>query len=297
MIAKKVLTGSLLHNEPMTKYTSWRVGGPAQRYYRPQNLADLAAFMQTVSPLEPLLWLGLGSNLLVRDGGIIGTVINTQGCLNELHAIDEFTVRAEAGVSCAQLARYCARLNLQGAEFWAGIPGTVGGAIAMNAGCFDGETWKYVHSVECMNRHGEIICRFPEEYQVGYRSVKGPKDEWFVAGYFQLTQGIKEKSLALIRHYLQHRAATQPTSEPNCGSVFRNPLGDYAGRLIESCGLKGLRVGNAAVSEKHANFIVNLGGATAQDIESLLVLIQERVHQQHGVELICEVHIVGERVG
>lgn len=290
----ELFQGELLLNKPMMNYTSWRVGGAADRVYRPQDLTDLAVFIRTLPAAEAIIWVGLGSNLLVRDGGIRGTVINTQGCLTGLAQTGALTIRAEAGLSCAQLARYSARLGLQGAEFMAGIPGTVGGALAMNAGCFGGETWQHVKAVECLTRQGEVIMRYPEEFQVNYRSVQRNPNEWFIAGHFELAVGAKEESLALIRDYLQRRAATQPTSEPSCGSVFRNPPGDFAGRLIESCGLKGHRIGGAAVSNKHANFIVNLERASADDIESLINLIITKVEQQHGIQLFPEVHIVGE---
>lgn len=290
----ELFQGTLLLNEPMANYTSWRVGGAADRIYRPRHLVDLIAFMRSLTTTESVMWVGLGSNLLVRDGGIRGTVINTQGCLSSLAQMAELTIRAEAGVSCAQLARYSARLALTGMEFMAGIPGTVGGALAMNAGCFGGEVWQSIKAVECLNRQGEVILRQPEEFLVSYRSVQGPPNEWFIAGHFELTKGDKEDSLALIRRYLQHRSATQPTGEPSCGSVFRNPPGDYAGRLIEDCGLKGYRVGGAAVSDKHANFIVNLGNASADDIEALIKLIMETVRRRYGISLLPEVHIVGE---
>lgn len=288
------LQGKMLLNASMADYTSWRVGGTADRVYRPANIADLSAFLQTLIAEEPITWVGLGSNLLVRDGGLRGTVINTQGGLSGLTQMDAFTIRAEAGVSCAQLARFSARAGLSGAEFMAGIPGTVGGALAMNAGCFGSETWELVQAVECINRQGQIIQRYPKAYQVSYRLVQRDPDEWFTAGYFRLRPGDKEQSLELIRNYLQRRSTTQPTSEPTCGSVFRNPPGDYAGRLIESCGLKGYQMGRAAVSARHANFIVNLGNAAASDIEALIEFIKNTVYQQHKIELVPEVHIIGE---
>ncbi|CAM4416991.1 MAG: UDP-N-acetylenolpyruvoylglucosamine reductase [Legionellaceae bacterium] len=285
--------GILRLNEPMANYTSWRVGGPADRLYQPKDIADLCLFIKTIPEDETLIWVGLGSNLLVRDGGIRGTVINTQGSLKGLSLINEVILRAEAGVSCAQVARYSARLSLKGLEFMAGIPGTIGGALAMNAGCFGSETWQYVKAVECLTRKGDIVMRSPHEFEVSYRCVKRLPDEWFIAGHFELQTGEKEKSLNLIRQYLQRRSETQPTSDPTCGSVFQNPTGDFAGRLIQACGLKNFRNGQAAVSEKHANFIVNLGNATARDIESLINHIIEKVEQQTGIRLHPEVHFVG----
>jgi UDP-N-acetylmuramate dehydrogenase len=290
-----VQTGQLQHNISLSDYTSWQVGGPAEHLYLPKNLADLCDFLKTLPADEPLTWLGLGSNTLVRESGIKGTVIITQACLNELTILDEVTIRAEAGVACPAFARFTARHNLEGAEFLAGIPGTIGGALAMNAGCHGGETWNCIAAVETIDRQGNLKTRFPQEFQIAYRSVKGLTNEWFVAGHFRLTIGNKENALEKIRNLLAHRAATQPTNEPNCGSVFRNPPGDYAARLIESCGFKGKQIGGASVSLKHANFIVNDGTANASDIEKLITFVEENVEKKCGVKLIREVHILGEK--
>ncbi len=288
------LRGTLLHNEPMARHTSWRVGGAAERYYQPADIADLALFLSQLPAAEPLFWLGLGSNLLVRDGGIRGSVIATSGMLNEMSRIDDEHVRVEGGVSCAKVARFCAREGLAGAEFLCGIPGTMGGALAMNAGCFGGETWKLVESVETLDRQGNLHTRQVNEFEVGYRHVSGPEGEWFVAANLKLERGDAQGLLEANKKLLEKRSASQPTQQPNAGSVFRNPEGDFAARLIESAGLKGLTVGKAQVSKKHANFIVNLGGASAADIESLIERVKGEVKQQHGVELQREVHIVGE---
>lgn len=288
------LRGNLLLNEPMARHTTWRVGGPADRYYQPADIDDLAMFLSQLDRDEPLFWLGLGSNLLVRDGGIRGTVIALSGMLNEMQRVGENRVRVEAGVACAKVARFCARDGLAGAEFLCGIPGTMGGALAMNAGCFGGETWKIVESVETIDRRGELRTRSPEEYEVAYRHVSGPEEEWFVAATLKLIKGDAQGLLDANKKLLEKRGSTQPTQQPNAGSVFRNPEGDFAARLIEAAGLKGRTVGRAAVSEKHANFIVNLGGATAADIEALIALVKKAVKQQDGVELQREVHIIGE---
>lgn len=287
--------GELLQNESLANYTTWRVGGIAKQLYKPLNLPDLALFLQQLPKDEPILWLGLGSNSLIRDSGFAGTVILTQGCLKTLDLIDEHCVRVEAGVSCATMARFCARNHLAGGEFWAGIPGTMGGALRMNAGCFGSETWESVIEVETINREGERIIRKPQEFEIAYRHVSLPPEEWFVAATCQLTQGDKDKSLQRIKELLAHRAETQPTNEFNCGSVFRNPPGNYAARLIENCGLKGKQVGGALVSAKHANFIINQhGNASANDIESLIEQVRRIVHQQTAIELIREVHIIGD---
>lgn len=287
--------GTLLYNEPLAGYTTWRVGGPAAKLYKPTNISDLVLFLHQLPESEPLLWLGLGSNSLIRDGGFSGTVILTQGCLKEISLVDAQTVKVDAGVSCASMARFCARNGMSGGEFWAGIPGTMGGALRMNAGCHGGETWQFVVELQTMTRNGEIRIRKPEEYEVAYRHVLGPADEWFVSATFKLNSGNKETSLQVIKDLLAHRANTQPTNEYNCGSVFRNPPGNFAARLIESCGLKGFNIGGAVVSQKHANFIINhQGSAIAADIEALIHLVQTKVREQTTIELMREVHIIGD---
>ena len=288
------LRGDLKLNEPMAAHTSWRAGGPADRCYRPADLQDLQQFLITLPVDEPLYWVGLGSNLLVRDGGIRGTAILPFGGLDTLKLLEGDKLRAGAGVACAKVARCAARAALVGAEFLAGIPGTMGGALAMNAGAFGGETWALVSSVQTLDRRGELHVRTPDSYQISYRSVAGPEDEWFVAADLQLKSGDGAAGQARIKELLERRSATQPTQQPSCGSVFRNPPHDFAARLIESCGLKGERIGNAQVSEKHANFIVNLGQARAADIEALIRYVQSQVKQKHGVWLEPEVRIVGE---
>jgi len=288
------LRGNLLMNESMSRHTSWRIGGSADRYYQPADIDDLAMFLQQLSEDEPVFWLGLGSNLLVRDGGIRGTVIATSGVVNGLELINENTVRAEAGVACAKVARFCARAGLTGAEFLAGIPGTMGGALAMNAGAFGGETWEIVKAVEAMTKNGRQVKRTPDEYEISYRHVAGPADEWFVAAQLKLKAGDAKAGQARIKELLARRGATQPTQQPNAGSVFRNPENDFAARLIEACKLKGVCVGSACVSQKHANFIVNTGGAKAADVETLINHVAKTVEEQQGVQLKREVHIVGE---
>ncbi|HEY9148735.1 MAG TPA: UDP-N-acetylmuramate dehydrogenase [Gammaproteobacteria bacterium] len=291
------LRGELLEYEPMSRHTTWRVGGPARRYYRPADIEDLALFLRQLPEGEALYWLGLGSNLLVRDGGIDGTVIATSGRLNVIERLAEHQVRVECGVSCAKVARFCAREGLAGAEFLCGIPGTLGGALAMNAGCFGGETWQLVEKVETLDLHGNVKFRHPEEYRIGYRHVRGPVGEWFVAAHLKLVAGDSEQLQSRIRGLLEQRSSSQPTQLPNAGSVFRNPEGDYAARLIEAAGLKGQCIGGACVSDKHANFIVNTGTATARDIEMLIERVQTQVEDAHGIHLQREVHIIGEAKG
>lgn len=286
--------GQLLLNEPMRRYTSWRVGGHAARLYLPAGLEDLQTFLQSVPPGEPVHFVGLGSNLLVRDGGVRGTVVLMHDALAEMRFAGT-TVYAEAGVTCAKLAKFAARQHLHGAEFLAGVPGTVGGALAMNAGCHGGETWDIVSRALTIDRHGQVHERSQVDVEVGYRHVSLPGEEWFVAGWFQLHAGEASIAEEKIKALLAKRLATQPLNLPNAGSVFRNPEGDYAARLIEASGLKGFRIGGAQVSEKHANFIVNLNDATADDIEKLIAHVHDTVARMQGVELQREVKIIGEK--
>jgi len=290
------LKGRLLTNEKLAKYTSWRVGGPADRLYIPQDRQDLIEFIKALPDSEPVFWMGLGSNLLVRDGGIRGTVINTKGRLKEMYLTDNGSVYVEAGVPCAHVARFCGENGLIGAEFLAGIPGTMGGALKMNAGAFDGETWAIVKSVEMLDAMGKVTYRKHEEFNVTYRSVKGFENEWFLSCELMLQQGDTVASQQKIKGLLEKRGATQPTNQPSCGSVFKNPEGDYAARLIEQTGLKGYTIGGACVSEKHANFIVNTGNATAADIEALIHYVQDKVEQQQGIVLQTEVCMVGKAI-
>lgn len=289
-----MLRGTLRRNEPLSRHTTWRVGGPAKQFYTPADLDDLAAFLRQLPPDEPVMWLGLGSNILVRDGGFKGTVIATHSALSVLKLEEDGTVRVEAGVPCAKVARFCAAHQLSGVEFLAGIPGTMGGALAMNAGAFGGETWAWVDRVETIDVRGVRRVRKPSEFRVGYREVVGHPGEWFVAAWLRVPAGDGEAGLLRIKALLERRNATQPMGSANCGSVFRNPEGDYAGRLIEHCGLKGYCIGAACVSEKHANFIINAGSARAADIESLIVFVQKKVLERTGIWLQPEAHIVGE---
>lgn len=285
--------GNLSMNEPMSRHTSWRVGGPASNYFEPASIGDLQQFLRELDEDIPVFWFGVGSNLLVRDGGIRGVVISATRLLRDLEKIDHYLVRAGSGVPCTQLARQCIRWGLGPSEFFAGIPGTVGGALAMNAGAHGGETWERVESVRTVDRSGEIHERAPAEYTVGYRSVTGPQDEWFLEATFRFEPDARP-SMATLNTMLDRRKNTQPLGLPSCGSVFRNPQGDHAARLIEAAGLKGYSIGGAEVSEKHANFIINRGDATASDIEALIEHVRNTVLEKHGVSLVHEVRIVGE---
>lgn len=293
--------GKELKKESLARYTTWRVGGMADLLYKPLHREDLICFLKLLPKETAVCWLGLGSNTLIRDGGFSGIVILTQGALNNISLIEDGLVKVEAGVSCASVARFCARNSLKGGEFWAGIPGTIGGALHMNAGCFHSETWEYVVSVEMVDRLGNVVILKPSDFHIAYREVKliQPNKvndlKWFISATIRLPFGDKQKSLYLIKELLLHRAKTQPIGEYNCGSVFKNPSNAFAGQLIEECGLKGFQLGGAVVSPKHANFIINQDGkATALDIEELMNEVKNRVLKKKGICLVPEIRIVGE---
>jgi UDP-N-acetylmuramate dehydrogenase len=281
-------------DEPMSRHTSWHVGGPADLWFTPKDVEDLSAFLRALPTGVPVTWVGLGSNLLVRDGGIRGAVISVHGILNALERVGDDRVRAEAGVACARLGRQCAKWQLGPADFFAGIPGTVGGALAMNAGAWGAETWPFVAETETIDRRGERHRRPATEYRYSYRNVTPPvAGEWFLAGTFRF-EPRPDASTDSIRKLLEKRHASQPIGAWSCGSVFTNPAGGHAAQLSEAAGLKGHRIGGAAVSDKHANFILNEGEATAADLEALLRHVQSTVERVHGVRLVPEVRVIGE---
>ena len=293
---KYIMRGKLKFNESMAKHTSWRAGGVVDEFFEPADLEDLCHFLAGLDPDRPLLWVGLGSNLLVRDGGFRGTVIAYSRGLNHLQIFDDGIVKAEAGVPCAKVARSTANYGLTGAEFLVGIPGSIGGALAMNAGAFGSETWNIVAQVETVNRTGNLKNHLPDSFSIGYRSVQSYAEEWFVSAKLKLQPDQDNNAEKLIKELLTKRSATQPVGQPSCGSVFRNPPNEFAAKLIDKCGLKGKRIGNAAISEKHANFIINLGEATASDIEALIDHARMAVSEKFNVDIIPEVKIIGERV-
>lgn len=290
------MRGILKLNEPLAPHTSWHVGGNVERYYRPFDLSDLTTFLKALPLTEPITWLGLGSNVLVADAGIKGTVIHTlgMGAKDPLIVSNSPTIiRAEAGLPCAKLAKFCVKHGYRGGEFFAGIPGTVGGALMMNAGAFGGETWKYIETVEIINRKGERFFRQPSEYKIEYRKVTTQEDEWFVAGHFQFEIDATIQASDNIKQLLRRRNETQPIGVFSCGSVFKNPPNGFAGRLIESCGLKGFKINDAEISTKHANFIINRGGAKACDIVALIQHIMKKVWEKHQIRLQPEVRLLG----
>ncbi len=294
MTNQEVTKSKLLKNEPMARYTSWRVGGRADRVFIPADLVDLVTFLKSLDHAEPIYFIGLGSNLLVRDGGVRGTVIVMHQALGDMRMDGEY-IYAEAGVTCGKLARFSATNAKTGAEFMAGIPGTVGGALSMNAGCYGSVTWNIVHQALTVDRSGNTHVRNESEFIASYRHVEMPMpDEWFLGAWFKLKNGNLEESNRKIKELLATRLASQPLNLPSAGSTFRNPPSDFAARLIEESDLKGYQIGGAQVSPKHANFIVNVGEATALDIELLIRHMKDTVLEKQGVALQQEVRVIGE---
>ncbi len=293
------LRGELTSRASLARFTSWRAGGPADLLYRPADRDDLASFVRQTRGHGMPTVIGLGSNLLVRDGGVRGAVAVLHNPGAAL-AVADGLVYADAGVAAPKLARFAALKSCAEAEFLAGIPGTVGGALAMNAGCYGGEAWRHVARVEVLLSSGAFAVRTPADYAIGYRSVTRADgsacDGIFTAAWFRFPHGDSQAARQRIRELLQRRIDSQPLGVPNAGSVFRNPPGDHAARLVEACGLKGYAHGGAQVSAKHANFIVNPGGrARAADIEALIGHVQAQVRACTGVLLEPEVRIIGER--
>jgi UDP-N-acetylmuramate dehydrogenase len=290
---KQTIRGKLMFDEPMSKHTSWRLGGAADRYYVPADLEDLRLYLAGLEDDIDILWVGLGSNLLVRDGGIRGQVIAPLNALREIRLQPDGGLYAECGVSCTRLAKFCQQQGFAGADFFAGIPGTVGGALTMNAGAFGGETWAAVERVLMLDRHGELSEREPSEFDIGYRQVRLPRPEWFAAAVFRFAPRVEGEE-SNIRELLRQRNATQPIGQPSCGSVFKNPPGQHAAKLIETAGLKGFCLGGACVSDKHANFIISGKNTTAREVEALIEHIRKTVAERFDVRLETEVRIVGE---
>lgn len=285
-------------NVCLAPLTSWHIGGLAERYVVPSDLQALAGYLRQLPSDVSCTWLGLGSNVLIRDSGIKGAVISTRK-LQALYQEADGTVFAGAGVACAKLARFCVALGMPKAAFLAGIPGTVGGALSMNAGAFGGQTWEWVKRVQIIRRTGDMDYREPSDYTIGYRTVHGRgfclSQEAFLGAYFTFPVTTDERGADKIRALLRQRAESQPIGTFNCGSVFRNPTGDYAARLIEACGLKGFTIGQAMVSPKHANFIINCGQARSTDVEQLIAVMASQVHDRFGISLETEVRILGKQ--
>lgn len=282
----------LLMQHPLNRYTTWRTGGPGEVVLIPESIEDIQKTLQFLPENYPITWLGLGSNVLIQDTGISGLVIITQGSVLNQIKIENDRIYAEAGVPCGQLARFVARNDKAGLEFLAGIPGTVGGALVMNAGCYGGETWDHVIQVETIDRNGIRHIRQKNEFDIAYRKASFPETEYFLAAHFKVKAGNKAEGLLQIKTMLDKRNLAQPTNLPNCGSVFKNPEGHFAAALIQACGLKGHKMGGAQISEKHANFIVNIDNARSADILALIALAKESVKEKFEIILEQEVKVM-----
>lgn len=286
----------ILFDVPLRDLNSWRVGGVADQFYFCTDKEKLSYNLQKRNFKLPIMFIGLGSNTLFRDGGFRGTIIAMHKGLNHIKLEDQLFF-AESGVSCSKLAKYIARLGYANSAFLAGIPGTLGGALAMNAGCYGSETWDFVDKVLTIDQNGIEHLRKKEEFDIAYRHVENKKNpqEFFIAAWLEFQQGNKEKAELDIKKLLEKRKLTQPLNWPTAGSTFRNPDGHFAAKLIEESGLKGYQIGGAQVSEKHANFIINKGNASASDIENLITYIKAEVFKQTKIKLETEIRIIGEK--
>lgn len=289
------IEGMLRHQEPMHKHTSWRVGGLAEMFYVPRDKASLVQLMCQLPGNVPVFWFGLGSNLLVRDAGIPGMVVCTFKGMNQIERIARDTVYVQAGVTSARMARYCARHGLEGAEFLAAIPGSLGGALAMNAGAYDVDTWSVVDKLECLDRDGNIHWFDKQDIHYAYREVELPAQHWIVGARIRLCAIRGLDIRRRMRELLKTRRSTQVVRTVKAGSVFKNPVNDTAERLLEASGVQGQSIGGAEISSQNANFIVNRGQASAADIEALITYAQQTVLKQTGIELQPEVCIVGKQ--
>ena len=297
LFGRTAMRGVVKQGEPLAGHTSWRVGGPADRYFEPADRQDLIDFVRTLTPGEPVLWIGLGSNLLVRDGGVRGTVICLHGALDTLELRNGTAIQAGAGVHCARLAKFAQQHKRAGLGFMAGIPGTVGGALAMNAGAWGAETWPSVLEAEVLLRSGRAEWWAAASFKWDYRHVELPKNVLgFLAARFHVDDDHAGAHERYTKEALAKRKASQPVGKPSAGSTFKNPPNDHAARLIESCGLKGHRIGGAQVSTHHANFIITDQAARAADVEALIGHIQAVVKERAGVDLVTEVRIVGDEL-
>jgi len=285
--------GALVEHAPLAPRTTLGVGGTARWLFRPPSIEALTAAMRLVPPGVWIVPIGRGSNLLPPDEELDALVIDLGG----LHAmrVEETAIEAEAGVRLGRLSAQAAAAGLSGAEFLATIPGTVGGAVAMNAGAYGREIADCLQWVRCLMPEGGLLQLAREQIEFGYRHAALPEGAIVVVARFALGRDDPQRIRARIAELRAKRARTQPLERPNCGSVFKNPPGDFAARLIEAAGLKGARRGGAMISTKHANFIVNLGGATAGDVRALIELAQEEVERRFGVRLEPEVRILEAR--
>ena len=280
-------------SEPMAKHTSFRIGGPVEAMAFPKNKEELSKLLKTSALLDckPVI-LGAGTNVLAPDAGIRGLVICLKDCLDGMEQMDDAHIRVYAGVTMTRAAVYAANLGLGGMEFAHGIPGTVGGGVYMNAGAYGGEICQICESVEAMSMDGEVTTLTAQQMQFSYRhSLMEEADLIVISAVFSLTPKPTEEIRGVMADLMNRRKTSQPLDMPSAGSAFKRPVGGYAAALIEQTGLKGYRVGDAAVSEKHAGFAVNLGNATADEVKTLLRQVSDKVFNATGIRLEPEVRI------
>lgn len=288
---KKNFRGHLALNEPLSKYTSFRIGGPADYYFEPLDKNDAVELILYLQKNQvPFIVIGNGSNLLVSDDGIRGAVINFESGLNKV-CLEGDTIVAEAGVRLARFVEFCIQHERKGVEMLAGIPGTIGGAVMMNAGAYGGEISDFLKEVEVL-RDGHVIKVKKSESGFSYRR-SGFQRDVILGASFLLPNGDKAEMIRIRRELLIKRNQTQPLNMPNSGSVFKNPPGTHAAKLIEEAGLKGTRRGKAMISDRHGNFIVNTGGASAHDVLELMRLAKSTVKKKFNINLEPEVKLIG----
>ena len=290
---QKMLKGRLREDVSLKDYNTWKIGGKAEYFFEPSDIKDLKLFLELLQN-TPITFLGNGSNVLIRDGGISGCVICLKNTLNNYFVKDEEYV-FEAGLSCMKMAQITARENYEGLEYLCGIPGSLGGALAMNAGCYGGNIWDHVLTVSLINNDGEIIKKNKNDFIIGYRNTSLKENNFFISAVFKLRKNKLKNSLEKIKEFLQDRRSKQPTGLLSCGSVFKNPKNLYAAKLIESIGLKGYKIGGACISEKHANFIISDKSTKSIDIEKLINFTQKEVFKKKEVILETEVKFIGNK--
>ena len=290
---QKMLKGRLREDVSLKDYNTWKIGGKAEYFFEPSDIKDLKLFLELLQN-TPITFLGNGSNVLIRDGGISGCVICLKNTLNNYFVKDEEYI-FEAGLSCMKMAQITARENYEGLEHLCGIPGSLGGALAMNAGCYGGNIWDHVLTVSLINNDGEIIKKNKNDFIIGYRNTSLKENNFFISAVFKLRKNKLKNSLEKIKEFLQDRRSKQPTGLLSCGSVFKNPKNLYAAKLIESIGLKGYKIGGACISEKHANFIISDKSTKSIDIEKLINFTQKEVFKKKEVILETEVKFIGNK--
>ena len=292
-IIKNKIKGKFRSNVSLKEFNTWKVGGKAEYLYEPDNIEELKLFLK-LSKDTKITFLGNGSNVLIRDGGVSGCVICLKNSLNNYKFSKDNEYVFEAGLSCMKIAQITAKDNYGGLEFLCGIPGSLGGALAMNAGCYGGNIWEKVSKVDLINKNGELLEKNKNDFIIGYRNVELEDNNFFVNATFSLQKNKLKNSLDIIKDYLKDRRSKQPTGQPSCGSVFKNPENFYAANLIDSLDLKGYKIGGAYVSKKHANFIIAEKLASSNDIENLIEYVQKKVYEEKKIFLETEVEFIGK---